>query len=234
MKQLQLKDIVIDIEYKNIKNIYLRVYPPSGRVHISAPIRTDLDTIRIFALSKLKWIKRQQAKFRNQEREVPREYKSGEGCYYNGQRYLLEVVEVDVAPRVDLTPDTLILYVRPNTPVEKRQAIIDEWYRAQLKMVLPALIERWEKILNVEVNQFAIKKMKSKWGSCNIPARRIWLNLELAKNPPECLEYVVVHEMVHLLEKNHNKEFYAYMDQYLPRWRAYKDELDRLPIKQQI
>jgi len=232
MKQLQLGDIVIDIEYKKIKNIYLRVYPPSGRVHISAPIKTDLDTIRVFALSKLKWIKRQQDKYRNQEREVPREYNSGEGCYYKGQRYLLEVVEVNSAPRVELKPDTLILYVRPNTPVAKRQAIIDEWYRAQLKMVLPEYIEKWEKILKVEVNQFATKKMKSKWGSCNIRARRIWLNLELAKKPPECLEYVVVHEMVHLLERSHNKRFYAYMDQYLPRWRIYKNELSRVPINQ--
>jgi len=231
MEQLQLGDIVIDIEQKQIKNIHLSVYPPDGRVRIAAPLRMDLDTIRVYALSKLKWIKKQQAKQRAQAREAPREFLNRESHYYNGKRYLLKVVEVEAAPRIELKHSTLILYVRPGTNTEKRQRILDEWYRAQLKMILPALIEKWEKTLNVKVNVFGIKKMKTRWGSCNCEAGRIWLNLELAKKPPEYLEYVVVHEMVHLLERKHNETFTAFMNEHLPKWRLYKDELNRLPVK---
>ncbi len=231
MEKLQLGDIVIDVEQKKIKNIHLSVYPPDGRVRIAAPLRMDLDTIRVYALSKLKWIKKQQAKQRAQAREAPREFLNRESHYYNGKRYLLKVVEVEAAPRIELKHSTLILYVRPGTNTEKRQRILDEWYRAQLKMILPALIEKWEKTLNVKVNAFGIKKMKTRWGSCNCEAGRIWLNLELAKKPPECLEYVVVHEMVHLLERKHNETFAAYMNEHLPKWRFYKDELNRLPVK---
>jgi predicted metal-dependent hydrolase len=231
MEKLRLGDVVIEVEKKNIKNIYLRVYPPSGRVRISAPLQVDMDTVRGFARSKLQWIKRQQAKFQSQDSEASGEFPAREGHYYKGQPYLLKVMEVDAVPKIELTPDALILYVRPDTPMEKRQAILEEWYRTQMKMILPAIIEKWEAKLNVKVKQFGIKKMKSKWGSCNIRAQRIWLNLELIKKPPECLEYVVVHEMVHLLERNHNKRFYAIMDQCLPQWRLFKDELNRLPIR---
>jgi len=231
MGQLQLGDIIIDVEQKDIKNIHLSVYPPAGRVRIAAPLRMNLDTIRVYALSKLKWIRKQQAKLRSQDREAPREFLNRESHYYNGKRYLLKVVEFEAPPKIELKHSTLVLYVRPGTPIEKRQNIIDEWYRAQLKMVLPALIEKWEKKLNVKVNEFGIKKMKTKWGSCNREAKRIWVNLELAKKPPECLEYVVVHEMVHFLERKHNDIFIAYINEYLPKWRFYKDELNRLPVK---
>lgn len=230
MKQLQLGDIVIDIEKKKIKNIHLRVYPPNGRVCITAPLRMDLDTVRGFALSKLNWIKKKQAKFRAQVREVPREFLNMESHYYNGKRYLLEVVEVEARPRVELRHSTMVLYVRPGTTTEKKQSILDEWYRAQLKGLLPALIEKWEKRMMVKVNEFGIKKMKTRWGTCNRKAKRIWLNLELAKKPPEFLEYVVVHEMVHFLERKHNAVFKSYMDEYLPKWRFFKEELNRLPI----
>ncbi|MDD4592551.1 MAG: SprT family zinc-dependent metalloprotease [Parabacteroides sp.] len=231
VEQLQLGDIVIDVEQKNIKNIHLSVYPPDGRVRIAAPLRIDLDTIRVYALSKLKWIKKQQAKFRAQDREAPREFLNRESHYYNGKRYLLKVVEVEAAPKIELEYSTIVLYVRPGADTKKRQHIMDEWYRAQLKMVLPVLIEKWEQTLNVKVHAFGIKKMKTKWGSCNCEAKRIWLNLELAKKPPECLEYVVVHEMVHLLERKHNEIFTAYMNEHLPKWRFYKEELNRLPVK---
>lgn len=148
-----------------------------------------------------------------------------------GKRYLLKIVEYEAPPKIGLKHSTLVLYVRPGTPVEKRQRIIDEWYRSQLKNILPALIGKWEKKLNVKVNEFGIKKMKTKWGTCNREAKRIWVNLELAKKPPECLEYVVVHEMIHFLERKHNDLFIAYINEYLPKWRFFKDELNRLPVK---
>ena len=233
MQQLQLGDITIDVEQKDIKNIHLSVYPPAGRVRIAAPLRMDLDTIRVYVLSKINWIKKQQAKLRGQDREAPREFLNRESHYYKGKRYLLKVVEFEAPPRIELGHSTLVMYVRPGTPVEKRQRILDQWYRAQLKVAVPALIEKWEKKLKVRVNEFGIKKMKTKWGSCNREAKRIWLNLELAKKPPECLEYIVVHEMVHLLERRHNGKFTAYMDEYLPKWRFYKEDLNRLPVKQE-
>lgn len=230
MAQLHLGEIIIDVEQKNIKNIHLRVYPPAGKVRITAPLRMGLDTIRVFALSKLNWIRKQQAKLRGQEREAPRDFLNRESHYYNGKRFLLEVVEFEAPPKIELRHSTLVLYVRPGTPKEKRQRIIDAWYRAQLKNVLPELIEKWEKKLNVKVAEYGIKKMKTRWGSCNCQAKRIWLNLELAKKPQECLEYVVVHEMVHLLVRKHNAVFRAYMTEYLPKWRSYKDELNRLAV----
>ena len=231
MVQLQLGDIIIDVEQKDIKNIHLSVYPPVGSVRIAAPLRMNLDTIRVYALSKLNWIRKQQAKLRGQDREAPREFLNRESHYYKGKRYLLRVVEHEAPPKIELEHSTLVIYVRPGTTTEKRQTILDKWYRAQLKLVVPALIEKWEKKLGVKVNEFGIKKMKTKWGTCNREAKRIWLNLELAKKPPEYLEYIVVHEMVHLLERNHNDIFTAYMNEYLPKWRFYKEELNRLPVK---
>lgn len=227
---LQLGDISIEVERKNIKNIYLSVYPPAGKVRISAPIRMDIDTIRVYALSKLRWIKKQQVKFLGQDREVPPEYLNRESHYYRGKRYLLKIVEIEGKPRIELKHSTLVLYIRPSTPPEKRQVIIDKWYRSQLKIALPELIAKWEKQLNVKVHEFRIKKMKTKWGTCNTQAERIWINLELAKKPPECLEYIVVHEMIHLLERKHNSRFTALMDEHLPKWRFCKEELNRLPV----
>ena len=231
MEQLRLGDIIIDVEQKDIKNIHLSVYPPSGRVRIAAPLRMDLDTIRVYALSKLNWIKKQQAKHRGQNREAPREFLNRESHYYNGKRYLLKIVEFEASPKIELKHSTLVLYVRPSTSTDKRQSIIDEWYRAQLKMILPSLIEKWEQRLDVKVNEFGIKKMKTKWGTCNREAKRIWLNLELAKKPSECLEYIVVHEMVHLIERNHNDIFTAFLNEYMPKWRFYKEQLNRLPVR---
>ncbi|MGE5416706.1 MAG: M48 family metallopeptidase [Acidobacteriota bacterium] len=231
MEQLRLGDIIIDVDQKDIKNIHLSVHPPSGRVRIAAPLRMDLDTIRVYALSKLRWIKKQQAKLRAQDREAPREFLNRESHYFKGKRYLLKVMEVDAQPKVELKHSTLVLYVRPGTSIEKRQLILDAWYRNQLKNTVPALIEKWEEKLNVKVSEFGIKKMKTKWGSCNREAKRIWLNLELAKKPLECLEYIVVHEMVHLLERKHNGLFAAYMNEYLPKWRFYKEELNKLPVR---
>jgi len=230
MEQLKLGNITIDVVQKNIKNIHLSVYPPAGRVRISAPNRMDLATIRVFAISKLSWIKKQQTRLRNQEREAQREFINRESHYFNGKRYLLKVTERDAAPKVVLKHNAIELYVRPETNAVKRKSIINEWYRRKLKETVPSLIEKWEKKMNVQVKEFGIKKMKTKWGTCNRQAKRIWLNLELAKKPAECLEYVVVHEMAHLLEKKHNDRFISLMSEFMPKWRFYKDELNRLPV----
>lgn len=231
MEQLRLSELVIDVEMKDIKNIHLSVYPPVGKVRIAAPIRMDLDTIRVYALSKLGWIRKQQEKIQGQDREAPREFLNRESHYFRGKRYLLQVVEVNALPRVELKHSKMVLYVRSNTSSDKCKVIVEKWYRAQLKVLVAELIEYWEKKLNVEVNEFGIKKMKTKWGTCSREAQRIWINLELAKKPPECLEYIVVHEMVHLLERNHNDRFITYMNQFLPKWQLYREMLNRLPVK---
>ena len=230
MEQLELGNITVDVVQKNIKNIHLSVYPPTGRVRISAPNRMNLATIRVFVISKLSWIKKQQTRLRNQEREAQREFINRESHYFNGKRYLLKVIERNAAPEVVLKHSAIELYVRPETDAVKRKSILDEWYRRKLKETVPSLIEKWEKKMNVQVNEFGIKKMKTRWGTCNRQAKRIWLNLELAKKPAECLEYIVVHEMAHLLERNHNDRFIALMTEFIPKWRFYKDELNRLPV----
>lgn len=231
MKQLHLGNITVHVVQKDIKNIHLSVYPPFGRVRISAPTRFDLDTIRVFAISKLRWIKKQQTKLRNQEREAPREFLNRESHYFNGKRYLLKVIEQAAAPRVELKHSKIELYVRPKSSKKKLKSILDEWCRSQLKASLPTLIEKWEKKMNVRVNEFGIKKMRTKWGTCNREAKRLWLNLELAKKPAECLEYIVVHEMVHLLERHHNDRFISLINEVMPKWRFYKEELNRRPLR---
>ncbi|TVL98577.1 MAG: metal-dependent hydrolase [Candidatus Brocadia sp. WS118] len=231
MQQIKLGDINIDVVHKDIKNLHLSVYPPSGKVRISAPLRMDLDTIRVFAISKLGWIKKQQAKLREQEREAPREYLNRESHYYLGKRYLLKIIEHHAPPKVVLKHNTLELYLRENTSAEKSKAVLENWYRQKLKELIPQYINKWEKTINVEVKEFGIKKMKTKWGACNREAGRIWLNLELAKKPRHCLEYIIVHEMVHLLERKHNEIFIAYMDKFLPQWRSYKEELNKSPLR---
>lgn len=230
MKQLQLGTITVEVIQKNIKNIYLSVYPPTGRVRISAPNRMDISAIRVFAISKLGWIRKQRAKLKNQQREAPREFLNRESHSFNGKRYLLEIIQHNAAPRVNLQHSRIELYVRPKTSREKMKAILDEWYRGHLKAILPGLIAKWEKRMNVQVNEFRIKKMRTRWGTCNREAKRIWLNLDLAKKPSECLEYIVVHEMTHLLERTHNDRFVSLMTGFMPKWRFYKDELNRLPV----
>ena len=231
MPQIELGNIIIDVEQKDIKNIHLSVYPPNGKVKIAAPERMDLDTIRVFAINKLKWIKQQQQIFKNQERESPREYLTKESHYFQGKRYLLKIIEQDTKPKVVLKHSKIELYIRPNTSTVKRKEVLDEWYRAEMKKIVPKMIEKWEKIIGVKASEFGIKKMRTKWGTCNIEAKRIWLNLELAKKPLECLEYIITHELVHLLERSHNDRFIAYMNQFMPKWRFYRDELNRLPFR---
>ena len=229
MQKLKLGDIEIEVELKDIKNIHLSVYPPHGRVRIAAPSQMDIDTVRVFAISKLQWIKNQQITLLNQQRESKREYINNESHYFLGKRYLLKVIENNATPKVEIDHKFIHLYIRPNTPITKRIEILDEWYRSELKKLTPKLISKWEKVIGVQSNEFGIKKMKTKWGTCNTEAKRIWLNLELAKKPKECIEYIILHELVHLLERSHNHRFVKFMDDFMPKWKFHREELNRLP-----
>lgn len=228
--QVKLGDLAVDVVRKNIKNIHLSVYPPTGRVRISAPSRMSLHTIRVFAISKLGWIRKQQEKLRQQERETPREYLDRESHYVWGRRFLLKITECGGVPSVELKHRKMLLRVRPGADEEKRQTIVDEWYRGQLKNTVPSLISKWEALLGVKVERFFVQRMKTKWGSCNPSAKSIRLNTDLAKKPCECLEYVVVHELTHLLEPTHSRRFIALMDRFMPNWRFYRDRLNQLPV----
>lgn len=231
MNQITINQIIIDVVRKDIKNIHLGVYPPSGRVRVAAPLRVTDDSIRLFVISKLAWIKRNQKKFIEQERIPPREYQERESHYFQGTRYLLRIKETNGAGFVDLKSKTYLdLYIRKNASFANKQRVINEWYRQELKNMLPQMIEHWENKIGIKVESWAIRQMKTKWGSCNTAKKRILLNLELAKKPIHCLEYVLVHEMVHLLERSHNDRFKSYMDKFLPKWRHIKDELNRIPI----
>lgn len=214
MERIVVHGIDIELIKKNIKNVYISVHPPGGNVKVS----------------KLSWIKKQQQKFINQERQPERDYVSGESHYFLGQRYLLNVIYTNERKQgVEIRNKKYIdLYVRENTPKYLRERVIMEWYRNRLKELIPPLISKWEPVMGVKVNEFGVKMMKTRWGTCNPSARRIWVNLELAKKSPICLEYIVVHEMVHLLERTHNERFTAYMDRFIPNWRAVKAELNEI------
>jgi len=228
--QLHLGEISVDLVFKDIKNVHLSVHPPTGRVRISAPERMAIDKIRIFAISKLDWIKRHQTGFRNQERETPREYLDRESHYLWGRRYLLRIHEMDAPPELWLSPGKMHLVVRPSTREDKKREIIAEFYREQVRAEAPPLMEKWGRLLGVAVDRLYVRQMKTKWGTCNPRARSIRLNTELAKKPKHCLEYIVVHEMVHFLERHHGNRFVSLMDTFMPEWRLYRDELNRHPL----
>jgi predicted metal-dependent hydrolase len=221
----------VDVLLKDIKNVHLSVHPPTGRVRISAPKRMRLDTIRVFAISKLDWIRQQQMKLRAQERETPREYVERESHYVWGKRHLLTVIEVEGPPSIEVKHSRLVLSVPPRTGEERRQALIEAWYREQLKEAVPPLLARWQRLLGVNVARFFVQRMKTKWGSCNPRTGTIRLNTELAKKPRACLEYLVVHEMTHLIEPTHNARFLALMDGAMPQWRIVREQLNRLPVR---
>lgn len=216
---------------KAIKNLHLGVYPPDGRVRVAAPLRVSDAAVRVAVIGKLRWIRRQQAAFEHQERESERELVSGERHYFLGRRYRLEVVEAVGPARVVLrNQKTLALHMRPGWERQQCEALLHRWYRERLRELVPPLIEKWQAALGVEAAGWGIKKMKTRWGSCNAASRRIWLNLELAKKPPECLEYLVVHELVHLLVRHHDDRFNALMDRHLPRWRLARRALNAAPL----
>ncbi len=230
MQQLTLGDIIVDVEIKDIKNLHLSVLPPIGKVRIAAPIRMNMDTIRIYALSKLSWIKQQQTKFNKAVRESNKDYIYKEGHFFLGKRYLLHIHEAEQKPYINLKHNTLHLTVRPGASTEKKEQTINEWYRQELRTLAIPIISKYESIMNVKVNDFGIKSMKTKWGTCNTDVGRIWINLELAKKPLQCIEYIIVHEMVHLLERSHNKRFQSLMNQFLPDWKHHKNILNQLPV----
>jgi Predicted metal-dependent hydrolase len=231
MHQIQVGSMLVDVVRKNIKNLHLAVYPPAGRVRIATPLRVNDESVRLFVISKFAWIKKHQIKFRNQERQPIREYAYRENHYFQGDRYLLNVIEHTAPPKVILRNKAYIdLYVRERSSQQQRQKVMTEWYRERLKEQIPPLIEKWQDIIGVQVEEWGIKQMKTRWGTCNIKAKRVWLNLELAKKPKHCLEYILVHEMVHLLERHHNDRFIAYLNELMPQWCSYKEELNRFPI----
>jgi predicted metal-dependent hydrolase len=229
--QVIINGLPVRVVRKAIKNLHLGVYPPDGRVRVAAPLRISDDAVRLAVIGKLGWIKRQQARFEAQPRQSKREMVRGESHYFLGQRYRLRVIVHGGAAKVLLRNGSAIeLHVRPETSAEQRDRLLQRWYREQLKELVPPLLDKWQKNLDAQVDDWAIKKMKTRWGTCNAEARRIWLNLELVKKPAQCLEYIVVHELAHLIERHHNDRFIAIMDKHLPQWRLYRAELNSAPL----
>jgi predicted metal-dependent hydrolase len=225
--QIKVSGLVVDVVRKDIKNLHLGVYPPMGRVRVAAPLRVSDEAVRLAVISRLSWIKKQKTKFTTQSRQTLREYVSGESHYFQGRRYRLNVIYQSGTPRVSIrNKSTVDLYVREGSEREQREKVLLAWYRQQLKELIPALIAQWEPIIGVKVAQWYVKQMKTKWGTCNIEANRIWLNLELAKKSKQCLEYIVVHEMVHLLERHHNDHFIELMNKFMPQWRLHREDLN--------
>lgn len=228
---LTVSGIKVEVLRKDIKNLHLGVYPPHGRVRVAAPLVVSDEAVRLAVIDKLGWIRRQKAKFAEQPRQSQREMVNGESHYFLGQRYRLRVHPHDGPAHIALRGiATLDLFVRPSITAEQREAALLRWYREQLKALIPDLLEQWQPILGVEVADWGIKKMKTKWGSCNPTSQRVWFNLELAKKPVQCLEYIVVHELVHLLERHHNERFAALVEAHVPQWRQYREMLITAPL----
>ena len=228
---IEVQGTPVEVVRKDIKNLHVGVYPPSGRVRVAAPMRLDDDAVRLAVTSRLGWIRRKQAAFEQQDRQSQRELVTGESHFYAGRRYRLDVTERDCPPTVRLRNNTTMeLCVRPGASRDVREAVLHRWYRRQLRDQLPSLLDKWEPKVEARVAEVRIKRMKTRWGTCSRDARRIWLNLELAKKPASCIEYILVHEMVHLIERSHNDRFRDLMDWLMPQWRVYRDELNRAPL----
>ncbi|MDO8723025.1 MAG: SprT family zinc-dependent metalloprotease [Syntrophales bacterium] len=229
--RITVSGITVEVVRKAIKNLHLGVYPPYGRVRVAAPLAVSDDAVRLAVIGKFGWIKKQRAKFDAQPRQSQREMVNGESHYFLGQRYRLNTIEQNGAGKVVLRNKAAIdLYVRPGSDAEMREKVLQRWYREQLKALVPPLLDKWQQTLGVQIANWGIKKMKTKWGGCNIEARRIWLNLELAKKPVQHIEYILVHELIHLLERHHNDRFTALMTQFMPHWRHNREELNRAPL----
>jgi len=230
-QDFQVRGIPVEVVRKDIKNTHIAVYPPDGHVRIAVPEHVDDETARLAIIDKLAWIQRQRRAFEEQDRQSERKMVNRESHYLWGKRYLLDVVRHTGPNRVRVAgPKTLQMHVRPDADADRRREILHEWYRDQLKERIPDLIDEWASKVGVEVADWGVRKMKTKWGSCSIDDRRIWVNLELAKKPPECLKYIVVHEMVHLLERHHNDAFRAHLDRVMPNWHHYRDLLNQEPL----
>ncbi len=228
---MQVGSLDIALQRKAIKNLHIKVIPPDGLIQVSAPNHLSDTAIRIAIVQRIPWIKRQQKDFANQPRQSARDMVSGESHYLWGQRYRLEVIERHGKHEVKLKGNSkLQLFVSAGTSKARSEKLVVEWYRSQLKNRLAAILENWQKKIGVQVDDWTVRKMRTKWGSCNPQTKRININLELAKKPPECLEYILVHELVHLLERHHNERFVSLMDGYLPNWRLHRDLLKKLPL----
>ncbi|MDX2206067.1 MAG: SprT family zinc-dependent metalloprotease [Gemmatimonadales bacterium] len=230
-RRIEVGGIAVEVVRKEIKHLHVGVYPPHGRVRVAAPLRLEDEAVRLAVVSRLAWIRRHQVGFEQQDRQSQREMVTGESHYFLGRRYLLDVTEGTRRPSVSLVDNTTMwLQVRPGANREEREAVLQRWYRRQLREQLGGLVARWEPRVGRTVAALRIRRMKTRWGSCNADARRIWLNLELVKKPVVCLEYILVHEMVHLIERQHTDQFQRLMDQLMPTWRICRDELNRAPL----
>lgn len=230
---LTVRGIDIDVIYKNIKHLHIGVYPPAGRVRVAAPTRLDDDAIRLAIVQRLPWIQRQRKELASATRQTTRDMVTGESHYVWGMRKRLKVVERPGRAHIEIDGDRLVFYVAPGANPDQRRAVLDRWYREQLRVSLPALISRWEAELAVTVPKWTIRKMKTKWGSCNRENHNVWFNVELAKKHPDCLEYIVVHELTHYFERTHGAAFTALMDKHLPDWRVRRDELNGAPLAEE-
>lgn len=229
MTKLTVNNIEINIIKKNIKSIRLSVHPPDGWVRLAVPKGMKEEAVKLFVNSKLDWIEKQQIKLQGKINLSQAEYLSGESYYFQGIKYLLNVVHSSKSKGAAIRDNKYIdLFVKADSTREQRERVMMEWHRQHLKAQIPELISKWEPIMGVKVSEWGIKRMKTRWGTCNTAAKRIWINLELAKTHPRCLEYIIVHEMTHLLERNHNKRFKSYMDKFLPGWPSIKDELNNM------
>ncbi|MCZ8157057.1 MAG: SprT family zinc-dependent metalloprotease [Leptospira sp.] len=223
-------DIIVEVTFKEVKNVHLNVHPPDGRVTLVAPTATRLDVARAYAISRLAWIRKQRQGFKDQARETPREFIKRETHYLWGRQYLLDVIEKDGTPKVTIDHRSITLYIRPGSPIEKKSEVIHNWHKRLLHEALPQLIKKWEEKLGVTVSSYFLQKMKTKWGSCNYNEKNIRINTELIKKPKDLLEYIVVHEMIHLLEPSHNERFIHLMNQHIPSWREARKELNEIPL----
>ena len=228
---IELAEVSIEVRRKNIKNVHLSVHPPLGSVRLAVPLHIDDSTLRAFTIEKLGWIRTQQQKMRVQDRETPLQYVTRESHFVWGKRYLLKVIEQDTAPKLAWQGRRLTLLTRPESSVRQRAQTMDAWYREELRRTLAPMLDRWQARIGVTASAIFIQRMRTRWGSCNDKTGAIRLNADLARKPRECLEYILVHELVHLLERKHNAHFLALMDQFMPEWRARRDLLNRLPLR---
>lgn len=231
---ITVRGIEIDVVYKDIKHLHVGVYPPSGRVRVAAPLRLDDEAVRLAVVQRLTWIRRQRKDLGSAERQSSREMATGESHYVWGQRKRLKVVERPGRAHIEVDNDRLVLFTPPASPLEQRRTALDRWYREQLRLAIPDVISRWETKLDVSVPKWTIRRMKTKWGSCNRETHNVWFNVELAKKHPDCLEYIVVHELTHYFEHSHGVRFMRMMDKHLPDWRARRDELNGSPLAEEV
>lgn len=231
---LTIRGINIDVVYKNIKNLHIGVYPPVGRVRVAAPERLDEEQIRLAVIQRLPWIKRQRQQLQEADRQSPREMVTGESHYVWGVRHRLKIIERLGRAHVEVDGDRLLMYVPAGTDTESRAKLLQDWHRKQLRHAVPELIAKWEPVIGRNVPRWSIRRMKTKWGSCNREIGHIWFNLELTKKHPLCLEYIVVHETAHLLERNHGERFTGLMDKFMPDWRARREQLNASALAAEV